>query len=48
MNILFSLKRPIDRVLEAGATRVAVVSAMLQAPDIEETAAKFKKRLERL
>jgi len=35
----------IDQVLEAGATRVAVVSAILRAPDGTEAAAAFKQRL---
>jgi thiamine-phosphate pyrophosphorylase len=35
----------IGRVLEAGATRVAVVSAILNAPDATKTAAEFKRRL---
>jgi thiamine-phosphate pyrophosphorylase len=38
----------IGEVLEAGATRVAVVSAILKAPDKTEAAAALKKRLERL
>ena len=38
----------IGEVLEAGATRVAVVSAILKAPDKTEVAAALKKRLERL
>lgn len=35
----------IDRVLKAGATRVAVVSALLKAPDLTEAAAAFKRQL---
>lgn len=35
----------IDQVLEAGATRVAVVSAILKASDATEASAEFKKRL---
>jgi thiamine-phosphate pyrophosphorylase len=35
----------ISQVLEAGATRVAVVSAILQAPDGTEAAAAFKRQL---
>jgi len=35
----------IDQVLEAGATRVAVVSALLKAPDSTEAAAAFRQRL---
>jgi len=35
----------IGQVLEAGATRVAVVSAILKAPDVAEACAEFKKRL---
>lgn len=35
----------IGQVLEAGATRVAVVSAILKAPDGTEAAAAFKRRL---
>lgn len=35
----------IGQVLEAGATRVAVVSAILKAPDVTKTAAEFKRRL---
>ena len=38
----------IGRVLEAGATRVAVVSAMLKAVDVAERAAQFKMCLEKL
>ena len=38
----------VEQVLEAGATRVAVVSAILQAPDVAKAAEAFKKRLERL
>jgi thiamine-phosphate pyrophosphorylase len=38
----------IGQVLEAGATRVAVVSALLKAPDPTGAAAAFKHRLERL
>ena len=38
----------IGEVLEAGATRAAVVSAILKAPDKTEVAAALKKRLERL
>jgi thiamine-phosphate pyrophosphorylase len=33
------------RVLEAGATRVAVVSAILKAPDVAKAAEAFKRRL---
>jgi thiamine-phosphate pyrophosphorylase len=36
----------IGQVLEAGATRVAVVSAILRAADVTEASAEFKKRLE--
>ena len=32
--------------MEAGATRVAVVSAILRAADVTEASAEFKKRLE--
>ena len=35
----------IGQVLEAGATRVAVVSAILNAPDVTKTTAEFKRRL---
>ena len=35
----------IGQVLEAGATRVAIVSALLKAPDVTKAAAEFKKRL---
>ncbi len=35
----------IGQVLKAGAARVAVVSAILKAPDIEQATAKFKQRL---
>ncbi|HTS16960.1 MAG TPA: thiamine phosphate synthase [Verrucomicrobiae bacterium] len=35
----------LGRVMEAGATRVAVVSAILKAPDVTEASAEFKKRL---
>ena len=35
----------IDAVLEAGATRVCVVSAILNAPDVAKTCAEFRKRL---
>ncbi|HVM60611.1 MAG TPA: thiamine phosphate synthase [Verrucomicrobiae bacterium] len=35
----------IGQVMEAGATRVAVVSAILKASDVTEASAKFKKRL---
>jgi thiamine-phosphate pyrophosphorylase len=35
----------LDRVLAAGATRVAVVSAILKAPDVTEAAAAFKRQL---
>jgi thiamine-phosphate pyrophosphorylase len=35
-----------DAVLEAGATRVCVVSAILNAPDVAKTCAEFKNRLE--
>jgi thiamine-phosphate pyrophosphorylase len=37
----------IGEVLEAGATRVAVVSAILKVPDKTEAATAFKRRLER-
>lgn len=37
----------LDQVLAAGATRVAVVSAILNAPDVREAAAAFKSRLQR-
>jgi thiamine-phosphate pyrophosphorylase len=36
----------IDEVLDAGATRVAVVSAILGADDVVQAAMQFKKRLE--
>lgn len=36
----------IDTVLAAGATRVAVVSAILQAPDVTKVARTFKRKLE--
>jgi thiamine-phosphate pyrophosphorylase len=35
----------IDSVLAAGATRICVVSAILNAPDMVKTCAEFKKRL---
>lgn len=35
----------IDAVLEAGATRICVVSAILNAPDVTKACAEFKKRL---
>jgi thiamine-phosphate pyrophosphorylase len=35
----------IDVVLEAGATRICVVSAILNAPDVAKACAEFKKRL---
>ena len=35
----------ISQVLDAGATRVAVVSALLKAPDVTQAAAAFKKQL---
>jgi thiamine-phosphate pyrophosphorylase len=35
----------ISQVLEAGATRVAVVSAILRASDVTEASAEFKRRL---
>jgi thiamine-phosphate pyrophosphorylase len=35
----------IDRILAAGATRVAVVSALLKAPDVTEAATAFKRQL---
>jgi thiamine-phosphate pyrophosphorylase len=35
----------IDQVLEAGATRVAVVSAILQSPNVQKAAAGFSARL---
>ena len=38
----------IGEVLDAGATRVGVVSAILKAPDKTEAATAFKKRLEKL
>jgi thiamine-phosphate pyrophosphorylase len=38
----------IGKVLEAGATRVAVVSAILKAPDRTKAAAGFRKRLDKL
>lgn len=38
----------IDQVLEAGATRVAVVSAILKSPNVEKTAAEFSARLHAL
>jgi thiamine-phosphate pyrophosphorylase len=37
----------IDSVLAAGATRVAVVSAILQAPEVAKAAEAFKKKLTR-
>jgi thiamine-phosphate pyrophosphorylase len=36
------------QVLAAGATRVAVVSALLRAPDIKNTATEFKRKLAKL
>jgi thiamine-phosphate pyrophosphorylase len=36
----------LDQVLAAGATRIAVVSAILNTPDIAAAARKFKERLE--
>jgi thiamine-phosphate pyrophosphorylase len=36
----------VDQVLEAGATRVAVVSAILKAPDARQAAAALKERLD--
>jgi len=35
----------LDAVREAGATRVAVVSAILRSEDVTETARAFKQRL---
>lgn len=35
----------LDAVLEAGATRVCVVSAILNAPDVAKACAEFKRRL---
>jgi thiamine-phosphate pyrophosphorylase len=35
----------IDAVLEAGATRVCIVSAILNAPDVAKACAEFRKRL---
>lgn len=35
----------IDAVLEAGATRICVVSAILNAPDVGKACSEFKKRL---
>jgi len=35
----------IDAVLEAGATRICVVSAILNAPDAAKACAEFRKRL---
>jgi thiamine-phosphate pyrophosphorylase len=35
----------LDQVLACGATRIAVVSAILKAPDVTKAAAEFKKRL---
>ncbi|HUI06292.1 MAG TPA: thiamine phosphate synthase [Verrucomicrobiae bacterium] len=35
----------VGQVLEAGATRVAVVSAILKAPDVAQAAREFKRRL---
>jgi len=35
----------VGQVLEAGATRVAVVSAILRAPDVAEAVREFKRRL---
>ncbi len=35
----------LDEVLAAGATRVAVVSALLMAPDVRQAAAQFQQRL---
>ena len=35
----------IDAVLEAGATRICVVSAILNAPDVAKACAEFRKRL---
>lgn len=37
----------LDQVLASGATRIAVVSAILTAPDVTKAAAAFKKRLTR-
>jgi thiamine-phosphate pyrophosphorylase len=37
----------VAQVLAAGATRVAVVSALLRAPDIKNTAAEFKRKFAR-
>jgi len=36
----------IDAVLEAGATRVCVVSAILEAPDIAKACSEFRKKLD--
>jgi thiamine-phosphate pyrophosphorylase len=38
----------IDAVLEAGAKRICVVSAILNAPDVAKACAEFKKRLDRV
>jgi thiamine-phosphate pyrophosphorylase len=38
----------VDQVLDAGAKRVAVVSAILKAADVKKAAAAFKKKLEQL
>jgi len=35
----------LDAVLEAGATRICVVSAILNAPNLAEACRKFKQRL---
>jgi thiamine-phosphate pyrophosphorylase len=35
----------LDSVLEAGATRICVVSAILNAPDIAAACAEFRRRL---
>ena len=37
----------LDQVLATGATRIAVVSAILNAPDVRQAAAAFKTRLQR-
>jgi thiamine-phosphate pyrophosphorylase len=38
----------LDEVLAAGARRICVVSAILNAPDVAKACAEFKKRLDRL
>jgi thiamine-phosphate pyrophosphorylase len=35
----------VDAVLEAGAKRICVVSAILNAPDVVKACAEFRKRL---